>query len=150
MGWVIASPAVQNGVVYFPRPTARASRRSTPRRGALKFNIENKAVRFSSPALVNDVAYFGSSDGWLHAVDIEDRRDEGRIPDGRVEGERVEVHRRQGPDDRFRSLSRLTLDGMIIGMDRMYALGSILSSPVVRRRAIRRKHRRKSVRDQMS
>jgi len=56
--------------------------------------------------------------------------DRGGVPDGRVEGECGKYIDANGriagtvyPDS--------TLDGIIIGLERMFSLGSILSSPVV-------------------
>ncbi len=70
MGWVIVSPAVHGGVVYFPASDGTRLKALDAVSGALKFDIGNKAISFSSPAIVNGMAFYGSSDGWLHAVDI--------------------------------------------------------------------------------
>jgi outer membrane protein assembly factor BamB len=131
MGWVIASPAVQQGVVYFPTSDGTRFKALDAETGAVKINLENKAVSFSSPAIASGVAYFGSSDGWVHAVDI---------ASGAMKAEfQTDGSRENSPkyiDDKGRMKSSalypdLTLDGMIIGMDRMFSLGSVLSSPVI-------------------
>ena len=69
-GWTIASPAVRNGVVYFPTSDGTRFKALDAATGEVKLNLENKAVSFSSPALAGDVAIYGTSDGYLHAVDL--------------------------------------------------------------------------------
>jgi outer membrane protein assembly factor BamB len=131
MGWVIASPAVRDGVVYFPTSDGTRFKALDASTGALKYSIENKAVSFSSPALVNDVVFFGSSDGWLHALDT----GTGRIKaEFQTDGSKANASKYVDSTGRMNSRALypdITLDGLIIGIDRMFTLGSILSSPVV-------------------
>src|SRR6185369_13973819 len=95
----------------------------------LKYSTENKAVSFSSPALVKDVVYFGSSDGWLHALDV---------ATGTVKAEFQSDGSRENAskyiDDKGHMTNLypdFTHDGMVIGVHRMFSLGSFISSPVV-------------------
>jgi len=129
MGWVIASPAVRNGIVYFPTSDGTRFKALDAATGALKYSVENKAVSFSSPAVVNDVVYFGSSDGWLHAVDIATGASRADFQsDGSKENAAKYI------DDKGHMTGLypdFTLDGMIIGVHRMFTLGSFVSSPVV-------------------
>ena len=69
-GWVIASPAVTGGVVYFPTSDGTRFKALNAATGTVKFNVETKAISFSSPAIVNQTLYFGTSNGWIHAVDV--------------------------------------------------------------------------------
>lgn len=130
-GWVIASPAVLDGVVYFPTSDGTRFKALDAASGRVLFDLTNKAVSFSSPAISNGIAYFGSSDGWLHAVDVKT---------GTMKAEfQTDGSRQNSPkyvDAQGRIISSalypdITLDGMIIGLDRMFSLGSVLSSPVV-------------------
>ncbi|HEX6575307.1 MAG TPA: PQQ-binding-like beta-propeller repeat protein [Gemmatimonadaceae bacterium] len=131
MGWVIASPAVQNGIVYFPTSDGTRFKALDAETGALRYSVENKAVSFSSPAIVNDVVYFGSSDGWLHALD----KSTGAVKaEFQTDGSKANASKYIDANGRMNSRALypdVTLDGMIIGMDRMFSLGSVLSSPVV-------------------
>jgi len=131
MGWVIASPAVLEGVVYFPTSDGTRFKALEAASGKLVFDLVNKAVSFSSAALSNGLIYFGSSDGWLHALDAKT---------GTMKAEfQTDGSRQNSPkyvDAQGRIISSalypdITLDGMVIGLDRMFSLGSILSSPVV-------------------
>jgi outer membrane protein assembly factor BamB len=131
MGWVIASPAVRDGVVYFPTSDGTRFKALDAATGSIRFNIENKAVSFSSPALVNNTVYFGSSDGWLHAVDIKS----GTIAsEFQTDGSKENSPRYIDANGKMKSgalYPDFTLEGMYIGLDRMFSLGSVLSSPVV-------------------
>ncbi len=129
MGWVIASPAVRDGVVYFPTSDGTRFKALKAATGELIFNIANKAVSFSSPALAGDVVYFGSSDGWLHALDIKT---------GAVKAEFQTDGNKQNSSKYIDAQGKMinlytdaTLEAMYVGMDRMFTLGSVLSSPVV-------------------
>ncbi len=130
-GWVIASPAVQGGRVYFPTSDGQRFKALEAATGRLVYDQAMKAVSFSSPALAGNRILFGTSDGWLHLLD----RDTG----AEVAGFQTEGCRQNGAkylDAQGQMNSRAlypdaTLDGMVIGLDRMFSLGSILSSPVV-------------------
>src|SRR5688572_2765359 len=61
-GWTIASPAVRDGIVYFPTSDGTRFKALDANTGEAKINLQNKAVSFSSPAIVGDVALYGTSD----------------------------------------------------------------------------------------
>jgi outer membrane protein assembly factor BamB len=130
-GWVIASPAVKNGTVYFPTSDGTKFKALDAKSGALRYSVVNKAISFSSPAIVGDVAYFGSSDGWLHAVDLATGAMKAEF---QTDGSRANLARYIDENGRMQS-SKLyddfTIDGMFVGLERMFTLGSILSSPVI-------------------
>jgi outer membrane protein assembly factor BamB len=131
MGWVIASPAVREGVVYFPTSDGTRFKALDAVSGRVVFSIANKDVSFSSPALVNQFAYYGTTDGWLHAVDIKT----GQIAhefqtDGSKENAKKYLDENGKPDQK-KIYPDNTLDGIIVGLSRIHSMGSILSSPVI-------------------
>lgn len=131
MGWVIASPAVRDGIVYFPTSDGTRFKALDAATGTLKYSVENKAVSFSSPAVVKNMVYFGSSEGRLNALDIATGAARAQF-----ETDGFKANSAQYIDDKGRikpgSLyTERTLDGLILGLNRMFSLGSILSSPVV-------------------
>ncbi len=131
MGWVIASPAVDKGIVYFPTSDGQRFKAVDAATGALIYDVSNKAVSFSSPALLRDRIFYGTSDGWLHAIDSSTGRSMG---DFQTEGSRENAAKYVDAAGNLKSAALYpdgTLDGMIIGMDRMFSLGSVLSSPVI-------------------
>jgi eukaryotic-like serine/threonine-protein kinase len=131
MGWTIASPAVRGGVVYFPTSDGQRFKAIEAASGKVIFDVGNKAVSFSSPALAGGTAYFGASDGLLNAVDAKTGN---RIAQFETDGHRANGARyldAEGRIDSRKLYPDQTLDGMIIGLERMYSLGSILSSPAI-------------------
>ena len=130
-GWTIASPAVRDGVVYFPTSDGTRFKALDAATGAVKFDLQNKAVSFSSPALVGGVAFYGTSDGYLQAVSLTT----GTIRNTfRTEGSKANGDRYTDENGRLKTnlmYPDRTLDGMMIGMRAMQTLGSILSSPTV-------------------
>ncbi|MFN7958592.1 MAG: PQQ-binding-like beta-propeller repeat protein [Holophagaceae bacterium] len=130
-GWVIASPAVQGGRVYFPTSDGQRFKALEAATGRVVFDQPMRAVSFSSPALAGNRIVFGTSDGWLHLLD----RDTGAA----VAAFQTEGCRQNGAkylDAKGQMIGSAlypdgTLDGMVIGLDRMFSLGSILSSPAV-------------------
>ncbi len=130
-GWVIASPAVAEGRVYFPTSDGQRFKALEAATGKLIYDQPMKAVSFSSPAIAGNRIVFGTSDGWLHLVD----RDTGAgVAAFQTEGNRLNGKRYLDAEGRMIGSAlypESTLDGMVIGLDRMFSLGSILSSPVV-------------------
>lgn len=130
-GWVIASPAVYKGAVYFPTSDGTRFKAIDIATGKSKFELTNKAVSFSSPAIVKDVAYFGTSDGWLHAVNLVT----GKLwVEFQTDGSKENASKYTDHNGKLRPdviYPDFTLDGVIIGLSRLYSLGSILSSPII-------------------
>ena len=130
-GWVIASPALHRGVVYFPTSDGQRFKALDAKSGATILDFANKAVSFSSPAVVGSTVLYGTSDGWLHAVDTASGQ---RIGDFQTDGSKENAAGyldAEGRIDDAKLYSDITLDAMMVGLSRMYTLGSVLSSPVV-------------------
>lgn len=131
MGWVIASPAVDHGIVYFPTSDGERFKALDAATGATVYDVSNKAVSFSSPAVVRDSIYYGTSDGWLHAIDLRTGRSKA---DFQTDGSKENAAKYIDTAGKLKSAALYpdaTLDGMVVGLDRMFSLGSVLSSPVV-------------------
>ena len=131
MGWVIASPAVKDGIVYFPTADGARFKAIDGNSGTLKYGIDAKNISFSSPAIVNDVVYLGTSDGWMHALDLATGAVRSEF---QSDGNRANAAKYVDDTGRMKGAALypdFTLDGMIIGVHNMFTLGSFLSSPVV-------------------
>lgn len=130
-GWVIASPAVSNGVVYFPTSDGKRFKAVQAATGQVVFDIKNKAISFSSPAVTADRVFFGSSEGWLRALDPHSGK---VLVELASDGARQNLPAYLKPDGEvnFQALyPDRTLDGLIIGIHRMFTVGSFLSSPSI-------------------
>jgi len=67
--WVNSTPVVRDGLVYASTSDSSRFFALDARTGRLRFNFDAKAYVFSSPALAGNLAYFGSHNGRLYAVD---------------------------------------------------------------------------------
>ncbi len=130
-GWVIASPAVRDGVVYFPTSDGTQFKAIRIADGTLVWRTVNKAVSFSSPAIAGNLVYFGAHDGWLRALDLAT----GEVRhEFQTDGNKENAARYVAPDGTLNYgaiYPDSTLSGIVVGLDRMYSLGSVLSSPVI-------------------
>jgi outer membrane protein assembly factor BamB len=130
-GWTIASPAVKDGIVYFPTSDGRRFKSVEAATGTVRIDLENVAVSFSSPAIAGETAFYGTSDGYLNAVGIKDGKLKVRF---QTDGSKENGPRYTAEDGTLKTglmYPDRTLDGMMIGMRTMMTLGSVLSSPVV-------------------
>lgn len=130
-GWTIGSPAVRDGVVYFATSDGRKFKALDAATGALRFELANPAISFSSPTLAGDVAFYGTSDGWVRAVNVRTGRSVGGF---QTDGSRANLARWVDSTGVFQTAGMYpdrTLDGMMIGMRTMFTVGSVLSSPVI-------------------
>ena len=131
MGWVIASPAVRDGVVYFPTSDGTQFKAITIATGAVVWRTVDRAISFSSPAIAGEAVYFGSHDGWLRALDLKT----GRVKfEFQTDGSKQNASKYIAADGTINMATiypDTTLDGVILGLDRLYSLGSVLSSPVI-------------------
>jgi eukaryotic-like serine/threonine-protein kinase len=130
-GWVIASPALARGVVYFPTSDGQRFKALDAKSGATLHDFSNKAVSFSSPAVVGTTVFYGTSDGWLHAFDTASAKVVGEFATDGARQNGARYLDAEGRIDYAKIYSGSTLDAMIVGLDRLYTLGSVLSSPVV-------------------
>jgi outer membrane protein assembly factor BamB len=130
-GWVIASPAVAEGVVYFPTSDGKRFKALEASSGKVIFDRPMKAISFSSPALAGSRLVFGTSDGWVHLLN---RATGEVVAEFQTEGCRENGKTYLDAEGGLKSgalYPEATLDGMVIGLHRMFTLGSVLSSPVV-------------------
>lgn len=130
--WVIASPAVADGKIYFTTSDTKRFEALDAASGRLLYELPDKIYSFSSPAIAGGHAYFGTFDGKVHDVDLEKRQYAGEFA--------TEGYYANGP--RYLDAEGFlkqdvvwegdTLDDMIVGIrSKLFSMGSILSSPVV-------------------
>ena len=130
-GWVIASPAVDRGMAYFPTSDGERFKALDAATGVAVYDFGNKAVSFSSPAMARDTIFYGTSDGWLHAIDAATGRTKAEFQTDGSKANAVRYIDAGGRIDYATLDSDNTLDGVIVALDRMYSLGPVLSSSVV-------------------
>ena len=136
--WVIASPAIMDGVVYITTSDTMVLRALELKTGAELFALPYKSYGFSSPAVAGGHAYFGTFDGAVYDADLKARKLVGEF---RVQASRN--HKELLTDDGHLNTSAIfgpmgpdgkpnnSIDASMVGIDRLLQLGSILSSPAI-------------------
>lgn len=130
--WVIGSPAVQDGKVYFATSDSGLFYGLDAKAGAPLFSLGFKNwPMFSSPAIAGGTAYIGSHQGKLFAIDLKSQKvawtfeTEGFKKNGAV------YTKADGAPNYEAAFFDFFYDDMIMGVQKMMSVGAILSSPMV-------------------
>lgn len=129
--WIISSPAVYNGNVYFgTSDTYRiiALKAST---GGMVFDKKVKSYVFSSPSLTKDKLYVGGFSGFLYEVDLATQKIRTIF---RTEGSTISGNNYMNADSTLnpnKIFAEPSWNGMLKGVENLYSMGSILSSPLI-------------------
>lgn len=130
--WVITSPAVQDGKVYFATSDTAMVYALDARAGTPIFSLKfNNWPLFSSPAIAGGMLYIGSHQGKLIAINLASQKTAWIFE--------TEASRQNGPaltkPDGTPNYEAASTDNffesMVIGVHKMMSVGAILSSPVV-------------------
>jgi outer membrane protein assembly factor BamB len=129
--WVIATPAIYNGTVYFTTSDEHKFFALDAISGKTLFQDVYATFAYSSPSIAGGVAYYGTFDGLLYAVEARD----GKIlavfqTDGarKNRSSHLDTH---GNLDLNTFYPSDTIDGVNIGIARIFTLGSIVGAPAI-------------------
>lgn len=132
--WVNATPAVRDGLVYAATSDSSRFFALDAKTGRLRFNVDAKAYVFSSPALAGRLAYFGSHNGKLYAVDATTGAPAWEF---QTEASRKNADGLLQPDGRLNRDAFTPVFGdfqdMYIDFSRFVSLGAFFGSPTVDR-----------------
>lgn len=132
--WVIATPAVRDGVVYAGTSDTARFLALDARTGRLRFLFDAKAYMFSSPALAGDLAFFGSHNGRLFAVNASTGAPAWEFLTDAARADPLKI---LTPEGRFNDAANAPLFGdfqdMYVDFYRYTTIGAIVSSPAVSR-----------------
>jgi eukaryotic-like serine/threonine-protein kinase len=130
--WVISSPAVQDGKVYFATSDSGLFHALDAKSGTALLSLENKHwPMFSSPAIAGDTLYIGSHEGKLLAIDLKMQKFAWTFE---TEGSKQNGATYTKPDGTPKyeaAFSDFFYDDMVIGTQKMMSFGAVLSSPVI-------------------
>jgi outer membrane protein assembly factor BamB len=129
--WVIASPAVRDGKVYFATSDSGLFYALDAKSGALIFAQKFIWPMFSSPAIAGNRLYIGSHEGKLIAIDLVSQKPAWIF---QTEGSRKNGPRFTKPDgspNYDAAFSEDFYDNLVEGVGKMLSVGAILSSPAV-------------------
>ena len=131
--WVNGTPAVRDGMVYVGTSDSSRFMALDAKTGRLRFNFDAKSYVFSSAALAGELAYVGSHNGRLYAIDARS----GKLAwDFQTDAAKADPFKILNPDG---SLNQEVLyapvfndfEDMYVSFFKFASIGSIMSSPVV-------------------
>ncbi len=130
--WVISSPAILDGKVYFATADTGLLHVVDAKSGAPVFSLDdNHWVMFSSPAIASGFLYIGSNDGRVHAADLKSQKwawtfeTDGRKKNG------ANYTKADGTPNYAAAFFDFFYDDMVVGVQKMASVGAVLSSPVI-------------------
>ena len=130
--WVNGTPAVRDGLVYVGTSDSSRFLALDARTGRLRFNFDARAYVFSSAALAGELAYFGSHNGKLYAVNAKT----GQLAwEFQTEASRLDPMKILNPDGSLNRASFAPVFGdfqdMYVDFYRFVSVGAIMGSPAV-------------------
>jgi outer membrane protein assembly factor BamB len=130
--WVISSPAVQAGKIYFATSDSSMFYALDAKSGTPIFSLNFKGwPLFSSPAIAGSMLYIGSNQGKLIAIDLASQKPAWTFE---TDASRLNGPAFTKPDGTPNYAAAFTdnfYDSMVIGVSKMMTAGTVLSSPVV-------------------
>jgi outer membrane protein assembly factor BamB len=129
--WIITSPAVYDGKVYFATSDSGLFHVADARTGANLFTIDAKFLVFASPAIANGVVYVGTFGGKLHAFDLKTHEQLWVFQTDASKQNAPAYTDKNGRLEFGKLLTTNYADEMVIGLGKLFTLGAIVSSPVV-------------------
>lgn len=129
--WVIGTPIVDRGRLYFTTSDTGMLRALDVTSGALVGELSLKWPMFSSPSIVGDRLYVGSHAGKLYAV---------RIPSLELSGEfqtqgsanNLAIYMKADGKPGYAVAYRDSFyDSIVVGVDKLMSVGAVLSSPAL-------------------
>jgi eukaryotic-like serine/threonine-protein kinase len=130
--WVIASPAVLDGKVYFGTSDTGLFHGLDAKSGTDLFSLDFKHwPMFSSPAIAGDLAYIGSHDGKLYAVNLKTQKLAWAFETESAKKNGPRYTKADGTPNYEAVFSDFFYDDMVAGVQQMMSVGAVLSSPVV-------------------
>jgi len=130
--WVISSPSVRNGRVYFATSDSALIRAVDAKTGAPIFELSFKQWPFfSSPALAGNFLYIGSHAGKLIAIDLKGEKTAWTFVTDGAKQNAAALTKEDGSPNYRAAASDSFYDALVIGVDRMMSVGAVLSSPVL-------------------
>ena len=130
--WVIGTPAVRDGLVYVGTSDSSRFMGLDARTGRLRFDFKAGAYIFSSAALAGDLAYVGSHNGKLYAIDAKTGKQAWEF---QTEASKKDPMKILHPDGSLNPEAFAPIFGdfqdMYIDAYKFMSVGAIMSSPVV-------------------
>ena len=130
--WVIGSPAVKDGKVYFATSDTSTLYAVDANSGSAVMSLKyNRWPLFSSPAIAGNMLYMGSHEGKLMAIDLAAQKTAWTFQtDGSIQNGAAYT-KQDGTPKYEAAFTDDFYETMVIGVNKMMTVGAVLSSPVV-------------------
>ncbi|HZY96011.1 MAG TPA: PQQ-binding-like beta-propeller repeat protein [Candidatus Cybelea sp.] len=135
--WVIASPAIAAGTVYYTTSDEQKFYAVDATTGILRFRVGYGTFAYSSPSIAGNVAYFGAFDGRLYGVAIDSGKVVAQFSTD-ASSHLMQAHLNASGNldlatfySSDSTAAYPTLDGTVVALNELYALGSIVGSPAI-------------------
>jgi outer membrane protein assembly factor BamB len=129
--WVISSPAVSEGKVYFATSDSGLFHVLDARSGTPLYSLDFKHwVFFSSPAIAGGTLYIGSHQGRLNAIDLKEQKVAWTFETDGSKKNGPAYTKPDGTPNYEAAFFDFFYDDMVSGVQKMLSVGAILSSPV--------------------
>ncbi|HEY1986713.1 MAG TPA: PQQ-binding-like beta-propeller repeat protein [Terracidiphilus sp.] len=130
--WVITSPAVRDGKVYFATSDTGQLYAADGKTGNILFSVDLKGWPvFASPAIAGDTMYVGSTAGTVSAVDLKSQSVGWTFATENAKKNGPAYTKSDGKPDYEHVFDSDFYDDIMAGYVKLQAMGPILSSPVV-------------------
>ena len=130
--WVITSPAVRDGKVYFATSDTGTVYALDARAGTPIFSLKFGGwPLFSSPALAGGMLYIGSHQGKLIAIDLAGQKPAWTFEADASRQNGPALTKPDGTPNYAAAFADNFYDSMVVGVQKMMSVGAIMSSPVV-------------------
>lgn len=128
--WVVGSPAVTGNMILFGTSDSKLFHELDAATGKPVYEVQDNFYLFSSPAVAGDVVYIGKMNGSLEAFDLKTGKQLWEFQtDASKENREMVLKSDRSLNDAM--MFRASDYGGVAGVDRMFNLGSIASSPLV-------------------
>jgi outer membrane protein assembly factor BamB len=130
--WVITSPVVRNGKVYFATSDSGLFYELDAKDGAVDFSLKFMGwPTFASPALAGGMVYVGSTSGKLSAVDLANKSIAWTFETDGSKQNGAALTKADGTPNYEAVFDSDFYDDIMTGYVKLLAVGAVLSSPVV-------------------
>ena len=130
--WVIASPVLSDGKLFFATSDSGMFRALDARTGQELFSIKFSGwPTFSSPAIAKDMLYVGSHSGKLYAIDLAAQKQAWEFSTDGNQKNAAAYTNADGTPNYAAAYAGDFYDDMVVGVRKMMTVGGIYSSPVI-------------------
>jgi outer membrane protein assembly factor BamB len=129
--WVIGSPAVKDGTVYFATSDSALFHALDAKTGEERFSLTFAWPMFSSPTVAGQFVYLGSHEGKLLAIDVAARKLAWTFQTDASKQNGPALTLPDGKPNYRAAMASPFYEDIVVGIRKMFSVGAILSSPAV-------------------